>query len=329
MRSWRSMAIGIVGLFAVAVASLIVFVAVSPWPGAFLITKVFAGNDAASEAALAKHVPAGIKTTVDLAYGSRPDEKFDISYPSDIEGPLPLILWVHGGAWVGGSKAGVANYLKILANYGYAVVGIDYSRAPGATYPTPTRQTLAALEYLVRHADELGIDRAGIAVGGDSAGAQIAAQAAMVITNPAYANEVSLHSTVPIGSLRAVLLVSGAFDMSDIKLDGEYAWFIKTVLWAYSGVRDFMNDEQFVLGSITPNVSSAFPPTFLTSGDADPLEPQARSLANRLKELNVPTSTLFFEPGPMLNHEYQFNLDTPQGRQALKEAVLFLGEHLQ
>ncbi|HEY8576231.1 MAG TPA: hypothetical protein VIL88_07825, partial [Devosia sp.] len=80
---------------------------------------------------------------------------------------------------------------------------------------------------------------------------------------------------------------------------------------------------------ITPNVDSAFPPTFITSGDADPLEPQARTLADRLSELKVPTSALFFSPGQQLNHEYQFNLDTPQGQQALKQAVLFLDEHLR
>ena len=89
-----------------------------------------------------------------------------------------------------------------------------------------------------------------------------------------------------------------------------------------------MNDQQFLLGSITPNVDSAFPPTFITSGDADPLEPQARKLADRLNDLGVPTSALFFSPGQKLNHEYQFNLDTPQGQQALREATSFLHEHL-
>lgn len=102
------------------------------------------------------------------------------------------------------------------------------------------------------------------------------------------------------------------------------------MLWAYSGVRDFMSDERFRLASIVGNVSAAFPPSFISSGNGDPLEPQARRMAERLAERGVATDALFFPPdlSPPLGHEYQFNLDLPQGTEALDAMLAFLRETL-
>src|SRR3546814_19497010 len=79
--------------------------------------------------------------------------------------------------------------------------------------------------------------------------------------------------------------------------------------------------------SITPHVTSAFPRSFISSGNGDPLEPQAVALAEKLRMLDVDVTTLFFpaDLSPALPHEYQFDLDTPQGQEALDEIIAFLG----
>ena len=298
---------------------------VSPWPSVLIITRAFAGNDATSEAALEKHVPPGIVSQYDLPYGNGVDERFDINYPPGVSEPLPVILWVHGGGWVGGSKSGIANYLKIVAGEGYATIGVDYSTAPGAHYPVPVRQVNAALAYITANDDALRIDSSRIVLAGDSAGAQIAAQVANITTNPGYAEQIGIEPTLDADQLLGVVLVSGAFDLSRVDLDGLYGWFVRTVLWAYAGVKDFTNDEQFQLASVTPHVSETFPPAFISSGNDDPLEPQAVALAERLRVLGVKVDALFFpaehEPLP---HEYQFNLDAPAGEQALSRLFAFL-----
>lgn len=64
----------------------------SPWPSVFLISRAFSGGDASSEAALSKHVPSGIVSRRDLAYGKRADERFDLNVPEHAAGPLPMIV---------------------------------------------------------------------------------------------------------------------------------------------------------------------------------------------------------------------------------------------
>lgn len=216
-------------------------------------------GDRASEAALEKHVPGNIVTRRDLAYGEVPDEIFDINRPGDANAPLPTIVWVHGGGWIAGSKDGVANYLKVLAGRGYTTVGVEYSTGFGATYPKPVEQVNAALGYLVRNAADLGIDPDAIVLAGDSAGAQIAAQISIITTDPAYAERIGIAPALEPRQLAAVLLLSGAYDIGSVDLDGDQGWFLRTVLWAYSGTRNFLADERFMLASVSDHVTAAFP----------------------------------------------------------------------
>lgn len=327
MRIFRRLAAWTLSTLLVLVAALVLLFWLTPWPSALLIVHAFAGNDQQAMAALERHVPAGVETMVDIAYGDDAAERMDIFRPAQASAPLPAILWVHGGAWIGGSKDGVANYLKILAASGYVTVGIDYATAPGATYPTPTRQANEALAHLMRHAEEYGIDPNRIFVAGDSAGAQIAGQLANLVVDQSYAAKVGIVPVLDPDALKGVILMSGAFDIASVRTDGALqGWFVNTVLWAYSGVRDFRDDQEFLLASVTPNISSGFPATFIASGDADPLEPQAQALAARLGALGVPVDTRFFEPGQGLGHEFQFNLDASQGNEVLQAMLRFLDE---
>ncbi|GLQ53046.1 lipase [Devosia nitrariae] len=313
----------------IVVLALVIFLAfqLSPWPSVAIIQQVFSRGDQASEAALEKYVPDNIITRQDLTYGEGRDEIFDVNYPEGTQGPLPTIVWVHGGGWVAGSKQGVANYLKILTGHGYTTIGLEYAHGFGVTYPGPVEQVNAALGYLVANAAEYNIDPQTIILAGDSAGAQIAAQIALLTTDPAYASEIGIAPTLSAEQLNAVILVSGAYDIANVALGGEYGGFVKTVLWAYSGTKNFMSDARFKLASITEHVTDAFPPAFVSSGNGDPLAPQAKALVERLEALGVETDSLFFptDYSPTLPHEYQFNLDIEAGRQALERILAFTG----
>jgi acetyl esterase len=92
-----------------------------------------------------------------------------------------------------------------------------------------------------------------------------------------------------------------------------------------------MNDERFMLASVTNYVTGTFPPAFISSGNGDPLAPQAVALAQKLEGLGVETDSLFFpaDYSPPLPHEYQFNLDIPAGQEALARTLAFVGAVVQ
>lgn len=322
----RRILIWVLIVLAVLAGAVYVAFQVSPMPSVFAIRYIFSKGDESAMSALERHVPQGVAERHDLSYGERPDEIFDIFYPEDTAEPLPTIVWVHGGAWIAGSKDGVANYLKILASHGYTVVGIDYTIAPAATYPAQTGQVMAALDHLTANATSLNIDPGRIVLAGDSAGAQLAAQAAAIIAAPAYGDLVGIAPTLSRDQLAAVLLFCGAYSVDGIDLDGEFGWFLRTVLWAYTGVKDFMDDPEVRTASVVNYVTADYPPTFITGGNDDPLTPQSIHMAQRLTAEGVTVEALFYpdDHAPALPHEYQFNLDTSEGREALSKALDFL-----
>ena len=310
-----------------ALIALVIFVMrLSPWPSVAVISYFFSKGDQASEAALKKHVPDGIVCRRDIAYGAGPNEAFDHYYLEGTNALQPTIVWVHGGGFIAGSKGGIANYMKVLAGHGYTVIAVEYSRGYGTTYPKPLEQVNAALGFLVRCALDLKVDPTTIILAGDSAGAHIASQVALITTDPAYASAIGISPQLKADQLRAMLLLSGTYDPSSVNFEGNYAWFRKTLLWAYLGVKNFRENERFPLMSVTGHVTSSFPASFISSGNGDPLVPQAVALAQKLDDLGVNVETLFF-PGdraPALPHEYQFNLDEAPGREALKRMLGFL-----
>ncbi len=78
--------------------------------------------------------------------------------------------------------------------------------------------------------------------------------------------------------------------------------------------------------SVVPHVTPAFPPAFVTVGNADPLRPHSELLVEKLRASGVEVETLFFpsDHDPPLGHEYQFALDTSEGRLFLERMLAFL-----
>jgi acetyl esterase/lipase len=235
------------GVLLVVIVGVALAFRFSPWPSVAVINYLFAKSGQASDARLEKHVPEGIVAQRNIAYGDGTDEKLDIYYKSRARAAQPTIIWVHGGAWVAGSKEGVGNYLKVLAGHGYATVALEYSTGYGSTYPKPVEQVNAALGYLTRNAAALRMDPKHFILAGDSAGAQIMSQVAVIITNPRYAAQMKIVPTLKRDQVTAILLLSGAYDLNSFDFHGDYAWLLNPVFWAYSGSRDFLNDERFRL----------------------------------------------------------------------------------
>lgn len=318
MRGWL---VALVAVLLLVVAGFVL----SPWPGVQVIRVIFDKGAAEASRGLEPLVPAEV-TTETVRYDPADEEALlDLYRGPDAGGPV--IVWVHGGGFVSGQRADVANYLKILAGRGFVVANVDYRIAPGATYPGPVRQLNAAMEFLDRERAQLGLGDAEFVLAGDSAGAQIAAQTAALAANAGYAARVGVLPGAWSDRLVGAILFCGVYDIAGMgRGGGVLGWFVETTGWAYSGTRDWRTSEDFATIDFVPHLTDAFPPAFISAGNADPLGPQSIALAVALEEADVPVETLFFPPDhePRLGHEYQFNLASDDGRLAFERMTVWL-----
>jgi acetyl esterase/lipase len=319
---------------------LIILVAfrVSPWPGALVIRAVFNQGGGKTLAAMQAHTPH-IPITVISDQQYRTNDKaamLDVYFPQEAaqtDTQLPVIVWTHGGAWLSGNKIDSAPYFKLLAAEGYTVVAPNYSLAPGKTYPTPVHQLNDSYAYITANAKRFHADTNAFILAGDSAGAQLSSQMAALITNPSYAQELGIKLNLQPSQLKGVVLNCGIYKMEGLThpsptLPKIVGWGNDVTVWAYAGTRDFSDP---VIRQMSPfyHATSAFPPTYISGGNGDPLtDAQSKPLAAKLQSLGVDVTTLFYaaDHNPSLPHEYQFDLDTSDGKKALAATIDFINK---
>lgn len=98
--------------------------------------------------------------------------------------------------------------------------------------------------------------------------------------------------------------------------------------WSYTGQRDYEIYARLDELSTVKHVTANYPPTYLTTGDADPLAPQTYELDAILQSLGVSVQTRYWTDEG-LNHDYQFELDTEAGQIVLEDTLQFLSDHAQ
>ena len=318
----------------VAVVAVIAIIgAVTPWPSAMIIRAVFTkgGDDTAAE--MDRHVPdTELSVQQDVAYADDgADTTMDVFRPASASGPLPTVVWIHGGAWISGAKENVDPYLRILAAEGYTTIGVNYTIGPEGVYPLAVNQLNDALAYIDAHAEDLGVDPTQIVLAGDSAGAQLASQLATLITSRDYAEIMGMTPALASDQLVATVLNCGVYDLAALaRLQGIAGWGFKSAMWAYSGTKTWAEDSTGATMSTVDWVTADFPTTYISGGNGDGLTwLQSIPMAQRLDELGVDVTTLFWPAPhePQLPHEYQFHLDLPDAQTALQQTIDFLDAH--
>ena len=324
----------LVTLFVVVLAGVIAF-ASNPWPGAMLVRAVFDRGAQKTTDALQKHAPDGVASIKDQQYrDGDADAYLDVYFPESVAGTadvLPTVIWTHGGAWISGHRTDYAPYYQLLADAGFTVVSLDYSLGPERTYPTAVEQLRDAHAYVLANAERLHVDSNRIVLGGDSAGAQLSSQLAAIATNPDYAREVGIESALRPEQLRGVVLNCGIYEITEmVGGPGIIGWGADKSLWAYTGTKDLANSSAVAQMSTLRHVTESFPPAYISGGNADPLtDEQSKALAAKLTGLGVDVTTLFYpdDHQPPLEHEYQFDLDNADGRNALERTIDFVRKH--
>jgi acetyl esterase/lipase len=140
----------------------------------------------------------------------------DLYLPST-PGSHPAMLYIHGGAWIRGSKAGYATtWGPYLAARGIAVFAIDYRLATPTTHlwPQELLDCKAALQYLRGNAAALGVSPDRIGVGGDSAGGELSSMLALTQDWPAFANRYPDDEFASVSTkVKVATPIYGVYDM--------------------------------------------------------------------------------------------------------------------
>ncbi|WP_165923312.1 alpha/beta hydrolase [Bosea sp. BK604] len=137
---------------------------------------------------------------LDLAYGEDRFETLDLFKPDGVERP-PVWVLVHGGYWQASDKLQHAQFARGMVAAGYAVALPNYGLAPDNSVARAVTQTVAALNFLAREADSLGVDGSRLHLCGHSAGAHLAAMALCEPDAP---------------RLRSALLLSGLYELEPL-----------------------------------------------------------------------------------------------------------------
>ena len=198
--------------------------------------------------------------------------------------PHPVLVYLHGGGWVCGSARTHRKLGYRFAEAGHLVFNVNYRLAPEHPFPTPFEDCLAATRWAQREAARFGGDATRVAVGGDSAGANLAA---------AVAAELAGDPQQP----KAALLLYGIFDFGMLgkALPGAEEPLVaaatreteKLMMDAYLGAA--RSDAVLRNPQVSPlHAAAKLPPCHIVVGSADPLTIQSAALATALAAAGIP-----------------------------------------
>lgn len=212
-------------------------------------------------------------SSVDIPYATVDGEElmFDLHMPNGVEKP-PLLVWVHGGGWRAGSRKSVGAIG--LVQEGFAIASVSYRLSPVAPFPAQVHDVKGGIRYLRAHAEELGFDATRIGIMGASAGAHIAALAA--VTNGSAPHEGTTGGNLDTSSdVQALVSYFGASNLTSI-LDQSTPFGLNIRVPAlellFGGSLDKKQDLAR-LASPVFYVDSDDPPMLLLHGDQDPQMP--------------------------------------------------------
>jgi acetyl esterase len=201
-------------------------------------------------------------------------------------GPFPLLVFFHGGGFVV-CDLGTHDALcrNLCAGAGCVVASVDYRLAPEHRFPAAPDDCLAATRWAAEHAAELGADPARVAVGGDSAGGNLAAVTALRARDeggPRLAGQLLLYPTTDAEAAGMASLAENAEGYGLTRRD--MAWFKDR----------YFNDPSEAGNPHASPLRAAdlrgLPPALVQTAEYDPLRDEGEAYAARLREAGVPTA---------------------------------------
>lgn len=242
------------------------------------------------------------RNVIYVADSEDPRQRLDIYLPAQVTKRTPVLVMVHGGAWISGGKGLMASGARALSELGVLAVSVDYRLSPTVRHPVHANDLRAAVAWVEKQAEKYGFDPKRIFLLGHSAGAHLSASLAT--------DSKGLGDGVPAG----VISLAGIFDIPtlDKKFPGYDSWFLTQTF----GPRGPAWKEASPIAH--PQASKA--KWLLFNGGNDTLidADQSSAFAAHLRKQGLSAETKLF---PKLDHESIVSeLGSPEGE--LVKAIL-------
>lgn len=253
------------------------------------IRRTFSNSDNVRDQGL--KIPNDVERFTDLPYGTDPKwQVLDIYRPGNsvayqtAPGKLPVIISVHGGAWIYGDKERYQFYTMSLAEHGFAVVNYTYRLAPEFKFPAGLEDLNLVVKFVIKNAEQYGLDINNIFAVGDSAGGNYLGLYSCIATNEEYAKEYEF--TIPEGfCFRAVAFNCACYHVGNSELDRNV---MKELM------REQGTEEEIEKISVEKYITGQFPPAFVMSGTGDFLKEQLGIIEPVLLKWDVPHEVRFY-----------------------------------
>jgi acetyl esterase len=202
---------------------------------------------------------------------------------------LPAIVYLHGGGWTLGSLATYEPFCRALANAtGQIVIWVEYRLAPEAPYPAALDDTLAAWRWVQANTGELGADPARISIGGDSAGGNLAAVAALVLRGESGIQPWRQLLLYPCLDMSASLASHRKLAEGYLLTAPLYAWYRDNY------VPPGIARDHWTLSPLFADDLGHLPPAIILYSGFDPLRDEAAAYVMKLTLAGVPAEPLYF-----------------------------------
>lgn len=236
-----------------------------------------------------------LRREFDLPFAQVGDEtlRLDLSLPTTSDGPFPVVLCLHGGGWVAGSRKQMTHTLEVLARRGYVACAPDYRLAPQHRWPACLHDCKAAVRWLRAHAGKYGLDPSRIGVVGLSAGGHLACL--LGVTDPRDGLEGTGGNLDRSSAVQAVVSLSGPTDLTSAML---HSMEVRS-----RNLEPLLGGPPEAKADLYRQASPALyqprtpPPFLLIHGGKDPIVPpsQATTFAEKLRQSGGQARVLLLE----------------------------------
>jgi acetyl esterase/lipase len=209
------------------------------------------------------------------------EAKLDVYYPPGSKAPVPVVMTIHGGGWIEGTKE--ASILRVLPylQMGFGVVNVEYRLAKVSPAPAAVEDCLCALHWIGRNAKKYHFDLSKVVVTGDSAGGHLALTTTMIPFSAGFENECAADDDGnhkgpwidPRPKVAAVVNWYGITDVADM-LQGPH---IRSYAVSWLGSVPNREDLAKRLSPLT-YVRAGLPPVLTIHGDADRIVPYSHAI---------------------------------------------------